>query len=101
MKLHCRYIIIITTLLINTRGFSQFEKEHIDSMTYLEYNSYLNEKPYFEQGKEALINWFNDNINYPPLFSEHHLQVNFYFKAIVDTIFVSRSLFIIFVYSIT
>lgn len=85
MRLQLSYIIFIAGLLLNHRGYSQCENENLDSFPYLEYGSYLDKKPCFEKGKEALINWFNANINYPPALAEHKLQVNFYVKVVADT----------------
>lgn len=83
-------------ILLSLQGYSYTLKNIPDSAYLLNYypndtiglyfyNSYLDEKPYFKEGKQSLINWFHTNINYPSELVIHNLKMNYYLSVVADT----------------
>lgn len=95
MKYSFCYIAI--GILLSLQGYSHTLRNMPDSTFLLNYypndttgiyfyNSYLDEKQYFPNGKQSLINWFRTNINYPSeLLLVHNLKMNCYLSVVADT----------------
>ncbi len=87
---------IAISILLSLQGYSHTLRNIPDSTFSLNYyphdttgiyfyDSYLDEKPYFKEGKQGLINWFHTNINYPSEVLVHNLKMNCYLFVVADT----------------
>ena len=89
---------MITSILFCLQGYSHTLIDCPDSTYLLNYNPdadsvgrhfygvYLDENPYFKEGKQVLIDWFHTNVNYPDELLVHNLRMNYYLAVVADTL---------------
>ena len=89
---------MVAGILFSLQGYSHTQRDIPDSTYLLNYNPsddtggwhfygvHLDENPYFKEGKQVLIDWFQANMNYPDELLVHKLRMNYYLAVVADTL---------------
>ena len=93
------FFYMVAGILFSLQGYSHTQREIPDSTYLLNYNPsddtgggwlpygfYLDENPYFKEGKQVLIDWFQANVNYPDELLDHNLRMNYHLEVVADTL---------------
>ena len=96
--MRCLFCYIIIGILLSSQGYSHMQRDVPDSTNLLAhcpnddttgvyfYGPYLDENPYFKEDKQALINWFHSNVNFPDELLARNLRMNYYLAVVADTL---------------
>ena len=89
---------MVAGILFSLQGYSHPQRDIPDSTYLLNYNPdddteeryvyglHLDENPYFKEGKQVLIDWFQANVSYPDELLDHNLRMNCHLAVVADTL---------------
>ena len=89
---------MVAGILFSLQGYSHTQRDIPDSTYLLNYNPddnteeryvyglHLDENPYFKEGKQVLIDWFQANVSYPDELLDHNLRMNYHLEVVADTL---------------